>query len=108
MDTKTNHIARLPPLNALRAFEVAARHLSFAMAAKELHVTPAAISHQVKGLEEHLSHRLFRRLKRGLELTRAGQVLLPRLSEGFGRLGDAVEELRMLDEEASLSVSAAT
>src|SRR5258706_15790213 len=107
MDTKPNH-SRLPPLNALRAFESAARHLSFAMAAKELHVTPAAISHQVKGLEEHLNHRLFRRLKRGLELTRAGQVLLPRLSEGFGRLGDAVEELRTLDEEASLSVSAAT
>ena len=98
---------RLPPLNALRAFESAARHLSFAMAAKELHVTPAAISHQVKGLEEHLNHRLFRRLKRGLELTRAGQVLLPRLSEGFGRLGDAVDELRSIDEEGTLSVSVA-
>jgi LysR family glycine cleavage system transcriptional activator len=107
MDRKPNH-TRLPPLNALRAFESAARHLSFAMAAKELHVTPAAISHQVKGLEEHLSHRLFRRLKRGLELTRAGQVLLPRLSEGFGRLADAIEELRDIDEEGVLSVSAAT
>ena len=65
---------RLPPLNALRAYEVAARHLSFALAARELHVTPAAISHQIKGLEDFLDHRLFRRLKRGLELTRAGQV----------------------------------
>jgi LysR family glycine cleavage system transcriptional activator len=98
----------LPPLNALRAFEAAARHLSFAMAAKELHVTPAAISHQVKGLEEHLGHRLFRRLKRGLELTRAGQLLQPKLSEGFGRLGDAVEDLRSLGEEGTLAVSAAT
>jgi LysR family glycine cleavage system transcriptional activator len=108
MDRKTNQILRLPPLNALRAFEVAARHLSFAMAAKELHVTPAAISHQVKGLEEHLGHRLFRRLKRGLELTRPGQILLPKLSEGFARLGDAIEEMRDLDEEGSLAVSAAT
>lgn len=108
MDRITNHSLRLPPLNALRAFEVAARQLSFAMAAKELHVTPAAISHQIKGLEEFLGHRLFRRLKRGLELTRAGQVLLPKLSEGFGRLGDAVEELRGIDEEGTLSVSAAT
>jgi len=108
MDRLPNQSVRLPPLNALRAFEVAARQLSFAMAAKELHVTPAAISHQIKGLEEFLGHRLFRRLKRGLELTRAGRVLLPKLSEGFGRLGDAVEELRGIDEEGTLSVSAAT
>ena len=108
MDRKANHFLRLPPLNALRAFEAAARHLSFAMAAKELHVTPAAISHQVKGLEEHLGQRLFRRLKRGLELTRAGQLLQPKLSEGFGRLGDAVEDLRSFGEEGTLAVSAAT
>jgi LysR family glycine cleavage system transcriptional activator len=109
MASKSNHKPlsqlRLPPLNALRAFEVAARHLSFAMAARELHVTPAAISHQVKGLEEHLDQRLFRRLKRGLELTRAGQVLLPALSDGFGRLGAAVEELRSISEEGTLAVS---
>jgi LysR family glycine cleavage system transcriptional activator len=98
---------RLPPLNALRAFETAARHLSFAMAAKELHVTPAAISHQVKGLEDYFGQRLFRRLKRGLELTRTGQVLLPKLSEGFGCLGDAVAEMRSNEEEGTLAVSAA-
>lgn len=108
MDRNTNQTLRLPPLNALRAFEAAARHLSFAMAAKELHVTPAAISHQVKGLEDHLGQRLFRRLKRGLELTRAGQLLHPKLSEGFGRLGDAVDDLRSLGEEGTLAVSAAT
>lgn len=111
MDRKTNSRAsstlRLPPLNALRAFETAARHLSFAMAAKELHVTPAAISHQVKGLEDYFGQRLFRRLKRGLELTRAGQVLLPKLSEGFHRLGDAVAEMRGIDDEGALAVSAA-
>jgi LysR family glycine cleavage system transcriptional activator len=98
---------RLPPLNALRAFETAARHLSFAIAARELHVTPAAISHQVKGLEDYFGQRLFRRLKRGLELTRAGQVLLPKLSEGFVRLGDAVAEMRSISEEGTLAVSAA-
>jgi LysR family glycine cleavage system transcriptional activator len=108
MDRKTNQTSRLPPLNALRAFETAARHRSFAMAAKELHVTPAAISHQVKGLEDHLGQRLFRRLKRGLELTRAGQILLPKLSEGFGRLGEAVEAMRDLGEDGALSVSSAT
>jgi LysR family glycine cleavage system transcriptional activator len=103
----TSPSLRLPPLNALRAFETAARHLSFAVAAKELHVTPAAISHQVKGLEDYFGQPLFRRLKRGLELTRAGQVLLPRLSEGFGRLGDAVAEMRSIEEEGTLAVSAA-
>jgi LysR family glycine cleavage system transcriptional activator len=82
--------------------------MSFALAARELHVTPAAISHQIKGLEGHLGHRLFRRLKRGLELTRAGQVLLPKLSEGFGRLGDAIEDLRSLQQEGTLAVSVAT
>ena len=99
---------RLPPLNALRAFEAAARHLSFAMAAKELHVTPAAVSHQVKGLEEHVRQRLFRRLPRGLELTRAGQVFLPRLHEGFERLAEAVEDLRAIEESGVLTMSAAT
>jgi LysR family glycine cleavage system transcriptional activator len=78
------------------------------MAAKELHVTPAAISHQVKGLEDYFGERLFRRLKRGLELTRAGQVLLPKLSDGFVRLGDAVAEMRSIVEEGTLAVSVAT
>ncbi|HUK04149.1 MAG TPA: transcriptional regulator GcvA [Burkholderiales bacterium] len=108
MDTKAHKASRLPPLNALRAFEAAARLGSFALAAKELHVTPAAISHQIKGLEDHLGRPLFRRLKRGLELTRGGQALLPRLSEGFGRLADAIDELRAVAEEGTLAVSVAT
>ncbi|TFH47886.1 MAG: LysR family transcriptional regulator, partial [Lysobacterales bacterium] len=65
---------RLPPLNALRAFEAAARHLSFTRAAGELHVTQAAISHQVKALEEHLGRKLFRRLNRALLLPDDGQA----------------------------------
>ncbi len=67
----------LPPLNSLRAFEAAARHLSFTKAAEELHVTPAAISHQIKALEEQLGVPLFRRLTRALRLTQAGQSALP-------------------------------
>lgn len=79
--------------------------MSFAAAAKELHVTPAAISHQIKSLEEHLGLKLFRRLTRGLELTRAGQVLQPGLSDGFERLGEAIAELHMVNEDGALAVS---
>jgi LysR family glycine cleavage system transcriptional activator len=106
--SKAKPAERLPPLNALRAFVAAASHLSFATAARELHVTPAAISHQIKGLEEHLGLRLFRRLTRGLELTRAGQALFPKLREGFGRLSEALDEMRAIEEPGTLAVSAAT
>lgn len=84
---------RLPPLNALRAFEAAARHGSFTLAAEELHVTPAAISHQVKALEAQLGLPLFRRLTRGLVLTDAGRAYLPELTEGLDRLARATERL---------------
>lgn len=73
-----------------------------------MHVTPAAVSHQIKGLEGILGLRLFRRLKRGLELTRAGQAFLPKLREGFERLGEAVADLHSLNEPGTLAVSAAT
>jgi LysR family transcriptional regulator of beta-lactamase len=79
------------PLNALRAFEASARHLSFTRAGLELSVTQAAVSHQVKGLEARLGASLFRRLPRGLALTDEGQALLPELREAFGRLSQAVE-----------------
>jgi DNA-binding transcriptional LysR family regulator len=82
------------PLNALRAFEAAARHLSFARAADELHITPAAISQQVKSLEQRLGVQLFRRLPRGLRLTEGGQALLPELSAAFARIGVAVEHAK--------------
>ncbi len=74
------------PLNGLRAFEAAARHLSFTKAAIELFVTPAALGHQVKALEERLGVQLFRRLPRGLALTDEGQALLPVLTEAFDRM----------------------
>src|SRR3546814_9605193 len=64
---------KLPPLNALRAFEAGARHLSFTKAAEELHVTQAAVSHQVKALEEHLGYTLFKRTHRKLGLPAKGQ-----------------------------------
>jgi LysR family glycine cleavage system transcriptional activator len=85
---------RLPPLNALRAFEAAARRGGFAKAAGELAVTPAAVSQQVRLLEAELGVGLFRRLPRGLELTPAGRSALPELREAFARLARAVEDMR--------------
>ena len=82
---------RIYPLNALRAFEASGRHLSFVKAGEELHVTPAAVSHQVKRLEEYLDTPLFRRLPRGLLLADTGQVLLSELTEVFTRLDTAME-----------------
>jgi LysR family transcriptional regulator, glycine cleavage system transcriptional activator len=84
----------LPPLNALRAFEAAARHLSFKLAAHELHVTPAAVGQQVKSLEARLGVRLFERLHKQLVLTEAGQAYLPEISEGFRRIADATAQLK--------------
>lgn len=83
----------LPPLNALRAFEAAARRGGFAKAADELHVTPAAISHQVKALEDQLGIVLFLRRARGLELTDAGRQLLPELSKGFSHMARGIGSL---------------
>ncbi len=79
------------PLNALRAFEAAARHLSFTHAAIELCVTQAAVSHQVKLLEERLGTRLFRRLPRGLMITEEGLALLPTLKDSFDRIAETLE-----------------
>src|SRR5262249_28123650 len=79
------------PLNALRAFEASARHLSFTKAGMELRVGQAAISHQVKGLEARLGVQLFRRLPRGLALTDEGQALIPAIAESFGRLRATLE-----------------
>ena len=84
----------LPPLNALRAFEAAARHLSFKLAAHELHVTPAAVGQQVKALEVRLGVCLFERLHKQLILTPAGQAFLPEISGGFRRIAAATAQLR--------------
>ncbi|MFL5309480.1 MAG: transcriptional regulator GcvA [Myxococcales bacterium] len=79
----------LPSLNALRAFEAAARHLSLTLAGRELHVTQSAVSHQVQNLEDELGVELFRRLPRSLRLTPAGETLAAAAREAFGRIEEA-------------------
>ncbi|MDX1610313.1 MAG: transcriptional regulator GcvA [Halofilum sp. (in: g-proteobacteria)] len=95
----------LPPLNALRAFEAAGRHLSFTRAAEELNVTPAAVSHQVNGLEQYLGLRLFKRHPQGLLLTEAGQRALPGISTGFEHLSSAMSGLVAAEAERPLLIS---
>jgi LysR family glycine cleavage system transcriptional activator len=82
---------RLPPLKGLRAFEAAARHLSFKHAADELGVTPGAVSQQVRGLEQALGVALFRRLTRRLLLTAEGEAFLPAITAAFRMIADAAE-----------------
>lgn len=81
------------PLKALRAFEASARHLSFTRAAEELHVTQAAVSHQVKLLESQLKVPLFKRLPRGLMLTQEGELLLPVLKSSFDQMSHTLDRL---------------
>lgn len=95
---------RLLPLNALRAFEVAARHKSLAKAADELAVTPAAVHHQVKSLEELLGVDLFIRKGNNLELTRAAVSVLPTLEGAFDLLSLATEKMRQHASEGVLSL----
>lgn len=98
---------RLPPLNSLKAFEATARHLSVKKAAAELSVTPAAVSHQIKGLEDYLGVQLFLRHNRALELTDAARACLPELREGFASLARAVERLRAHKGGGMLTISSA-
>lgn len=76
----------IPPLNSVKAFEAACRHMQFQQAAEELGVTPAALSYQIRQLEDHLGVKLFKRLNRSVELTREGRVLAPGISDAFERL----------------------
>jgi len=96
---------KLPPLNALRAFESAARHLSFTRAAEELYVTQAAVSHQVKALEEHLGLKLFKRLNRALMLTDEGQTYYPDIRDALDQLDAATQGLLRSDTNGVLTVS---
>jgi LysR family transcriptional regulator, glycine cleavage system transcriptional activator len=98
--------SHLPPLSALRAFEAAARHMSFSRAAAELHVTPAAVSHQIHTLEQDLGVRLFQRLNRSIQLTASAQVLLPGLTEAFAGIHASVGRLRAHNDTGSLTVTA--
>lgn len=95
---------RLPPLQALRSFESGARYMSLKKAAAELNVTPAAVSQQVKSLEDYLGVDLFRRQGRGLELTAEGQAMLPKIREAFECIAAAVQATR--NPEGTLSVMA--
>jgi len=95
---------QLPPLNAVRAFEAAARHESFAKAAEELFVTPAAVSQQVKTLEDWLELTLFQRHARGLHLTPAGRAYLPWLTDALDRLASATETVRRMGQTHVLTV----
>ncbi len=98
---------RLPPLNSLRAFVAAARHLSLAKAADELNVTPGAVSQQIKQLEDHLGCALFRRTNRQLLLTDEGQACLPGLVEAFERMHEALRAIARVGQDGRLTVSVA-
>lgn len=99
---------KLPPLNGLRAFEAAARHLSFKRAAEELHVTPTAISHQIQRLEAILQARLFQRHGRGLRLTREGEEYLPAVHHAFEELRTATDRVFGCDDKEVLKLRTLT
>lgn len=96
---------RLPPLKALRAFEAAGRLLSLSKAADELHVTPGAVSQQVKLLEDFLSARLFKRVHRQILLTDTGKALLPGLSNAFDQIITALDTVKEADRDKPVTVS---
>ena len=96
---------RLPPMNTLRAFEAAARHLSFTLAAEELHITQAAVSHQIKALEEALGVKLFRRLNRAIRLTEEGQEFVTEIRKALSHLATAVEKVAAPGAGGPLTVS---
>jgi len=97
---------RLPPLNALRAFEAAARHLNFSRAADELSVTPGAVSQQIQNLEDYVGAALFKRTPKGLLLTDAAQTALPALREAFDRLVEAASLLTAAVDGRRLTLTA--
>lgn len=97
--------ARLPPLNALKAFEASARHLSFTKAANELFVTQAAVSHQIKGLENHLGIKLFMRKNRALLLTEEGQSYFLDIKDIFISLQEATQKLLAKGAKGAITVS---
>lgn len=103
-----SHPYRLPAMNALVAFEAAARHVSFTHAARELNVTAAAISHQVKALEVELQCPLFQRHHRGVSLTESGAYLLVALQRGFESMTEATEQLRRRARSASVTIGVTT
>lgn len=97
---------KLPSLNALRAFDAAARHMSFQDAAEELYVTPAALSYQIRQLEEGLDIKLFIRLNRAVELTEEGKLIQPYIREGFFQFSEAIRRLKQQRASNVLNISA--
>ncbi len=98
---------RLPPLKALRIFEVAARTENFAMAAEELFLTASAVSHQVKALEEHLGVKLFERSKRNVKLTPTGQSYLQSIKESLNGIEVATQRISRHQDQGVISVDVA-
>ncbi|SON50350.1 transcriptional regulator GcvA [Vibrio tapetis] len=96
---------RLPPLNSLKVFEAAARHLSFTRAAEELFVTQAAVSHQIKTLEDFLGLKLFRRRNRSLLLTEEGQSYFLDIKDVFTSLSEATDKVLERSEKGALTIS---
>jgi LysR family glycine cleavage system transcriptional activator len=97
--------SRLPPLNALKAFEASARQLSFTRAAEELFVTQAAISHQIKSIEEFLGIKLFMRKNRALLLSEEGQAYYLDIKDVFNTINDATERLLARGDKGAITVS---
>ncbi|MCR9212881.1 MAG: LysR substrate-binding domain-containing protein [Proteobacteria bacterium] len=98
----------LPPLTTLASFEVAARHLSFKVAARELNVTPGAVSHQIKALENDLGIQLFERIHRGVSLTEHGEKLYSALQQSFNDISETLSYIRRAASGNSVTISATT
>ncbi len=99
-------LRHIPGLQALKAFDASARHMNFTKAARELNVTPAAVSHQIKELEEAIGTALFQRTSRHMQLTRAGMILKPALAEALEGLTRALQRIRQLENPKQVRVTA--
>lgn len=99
-------LRHIPGLQALKAFDAAARHLNFTRAAAELNVTPAAVSHQIKELEDLVGAALFQRTSRFMQLTRQGQVLKPAVADALDGLTRALQRIRQSDNPTQVRVTA--
>lgn len=96
---------KIPPVNAIRAFEAACRHMQFQLAAEELGITPSALSYQIRQLEDFLGFKLFNRLNRSIELTREGRILAPGIVEAFEKMEETFELLNNNEAGNTLVVS---
>src|SRR5215475_4394159 len=99
-------LRQIPGLSAIKAFDAAARHLSFTKAAQELSVTPAAVSHQIKELEDQIGVSLFQRTSRSMRLTREGEILRTSVSDALDGLNGALQRIRKLQKQNRLNVTA--